>query len=160
MSHWDHLKAACHRFDGIWTWCGETGPRVLSADDVGTLDRSRDTTLIGTCGAGHRLRVQAQLLGDWMTPDRAVRLAGVVLRWGMVQPPSPRAKRLRGVLVPCPHCPADTEHLAVLQELRGTFDATKACTAACRRAYRPKCVCECGGVNHGMDYLDTADEAP
>lgn len=156
---WDDLAAACAPV--IDTHLHGIGPRILTPERMAQLEPHRAVTLIGSCPAGHRLRVGAVMFADLI--DRAVKVAGVVLAWGRVHPPGrPYTERgVTGVLVPCPHCPEQTaEQLACLRELRGTYDAEAPCTASCTQAYGPVCVCQCGGVNHGIDHDHAApDEA-
>lgn len=38
-------------------------------------------------------------------------------------------------------------------EIQATFDKGIACTPSCQSAMGPKCVCSCGGTNHGLAFL-------
>ena len=50
------------------------------------------------------------------------------------------------ILVPC--CGRDRE----LRPVRGTFSASKKCSARCKAATGHDCDCQCAGRNHGADH--------
>ena len=48
-------------------------------------------------------------------------------------------------------------------KLRATQDEKVRCTPSCRKATQPRCVCSCGGKNHGVDnkgMSETGQEQP
>jgi hypothetical protein len=44
------------------------------------------------------------------------------------------------------------EHARERRIIRGTFDASVACTRSCKDAWGEVCTCSCGGQNHGMNH--------
>lgn len=50
-------------------------------------------------------------------------------------------------------CPNHPRHLLNVKIVAGKFSASRVCDARCTGAIGHNCDCQCGGANHGADYL-------
>jgi hypothetical protein len=110
--------------------------------------RSRYRAALGsnTTTNRERLRQAIALVVEEEGARRGFLLCTKGLRWQTAL--DPRSVDNAGVADP--KCPTCGEFYADLRLIDAVYDASVKCDAKCVKALEYKCVCSCGGLNHGI----------